>query len=168
MVSSSVQAPWLLPTRISEANKTLCLLCCQYKKNPMRIRNQLPSSTKKLSEKKAQKLVNPPDVSLGQAGSLSPGWGNYAHKERSRDQAGGQLGHTSSSGRLGGLRHIKKNSRIVLLQVQGLDSSTPDSCPRSCSMPSPAELEETEDTFLVPALQLPSRGPSRDQPLPCS
>ena len=129
MVGSTVQTPWSLLTRISDANKTLCLACCQYKKNPMCIRNQLPSSTEKLPEKQAQRPVNPPNASLAQAGSLSPGRGNYAHKERSRDPAGGQLGHPSSTGRLRGPRDIKKSSHILLLQVQGLDNSTSATCP---------------------------------------
>lgn len=129
MVSLIVQTSWSLLTRISDATKTLGLLCCQYKKNPMCIQNQLPSSAEKLSENQAQRLANPPSASLAQAGSLSPGQGNYACKEGSRDQAGVQLGHPSSSRRLRGPRDIKNSSHTLLLQVQGLDNSTSAACP---------------------------------------
>lgn len=150
MVSLTVQTPWSLLTRISDATKTLCLSCCQYKKNPMCIQNQLPSSAEKLSEKQAQRLANPPNASLAQAGSLSPGQGNSACKEGSRDQAGVQLGHPSSSGRLRGPRDIKNNSHTVLLQVQGLDNSTSAACPsRGCSVPKPSRA--AGDTRHIPS-----------------
>lgn len=85
MVSSTLQAPWLLLTRVSDASKTLCLSFCQHK-IIQSVHDTLQH--KEIASETSSGAGNPPSASLVQAGSLSPGQRNDAHKEGSRAQAG--------------------------------------------------------------------------------